>query len=277
MTRPSEASSYLKAITSIRPRVGLILGSGWGGVAKNVTQSIQIPFSRVPGFQTTHAKGHQGKLIFGFLESVPVLVMAGRFHRYEGYTVKEVTFPIHVMKQLGISAIVITNAAGGVSPKLSVGDIVVVNDHINWLGRAPSGKQNQGTEDELPQTVKGMLGVHSKQFCNQVLSTARANQIPAQTGTYLATLGPTYETRSEYRMMRRLGADVVGMSSIPEAVTAKQIGIDPLVLSLVTNVARPDHQKITSHEEVLEVGRQTEVRAEVIIRGFLRKLHNEAE
>jgi len=274
---PAAAHAHIQPRLSFQPRVGLILGSGWGEIARKVDHAIRLPFSEIPGFHAARAPGHEGQLIVGFLEQIPVLVMSGRFHRYEGFTIQETTFPIHVMKQFGISEIIITNAAGAINPKLTTGDVVVVNDHINWLGQVPRYSTHTGEESQMTEMIGRTPDIYSAQFSNRILRTARANDISAQVGTYLATLGPTYETRSEYRMMRILGADVVGMSSIPEAMIAKNLGIEPVVLSLVTNVAKPDHKVIISHEEVLEIGRQTASNAEILIRGFLHSLAVESK
>jgi purine-nucleoside phosphorylase len=269
---PAEASSYIQSYAHVQPSVGLVLGSGWGGIAKQVRVSVDLPFSSIPGFQTTHAQGHEGRLLLGQLENVPVLVMAGRFHRYEGYTTQQVTFPIEVMSLLGITELIITNAAGGVHPKLKVGDIVIVKDHINWLGGIQPAFQKNFSPVASSTPARQTTDLYDDASVDRLLAIANSNHINARIGTYLATLGPSYETRSEYRMMRKIGADVVGMSSIPEAMAAKHLGISPLVLSIVTNVANPDQKLTVNHDEVLEVGRNTESNAEKLIRGFLKSL-----
>lgn len=270
---PSEAYHFIKTRTASLPRMGLILGSGLGGLASKIENRIEIPYRDIPGFQSTHAVGHQGCLIFGSLEGVSLVVMAGRFHRYEGYSTQQVTFPVEVMKLLGIEELVITNAAGGINPQLNVGDIIILRDHINWLGGVISPSQQMDAQEEWNlATHRHASDFYSRKLSEQAFEIARQNNLPIFPGTYLGTLGPTYETRSEYRMMKAMGADVVGMSSIPEALMGKQLGIDPLVLSIVTNVATPDQQNIADHDEVLLVGQKTSAFVEILIRNLLQSL-----
>ena len=276
-----QAIQYIRTRSSVTPQVGVVLGSGLGGLAHHLENSIEIPYHLIPGFQSTHAQGHRGLLVIGSLEGTPIVVMAGRYHRYEGFSNKQVTYPISVMHQLGIEQLIITNAAGGLNPKFQVGDLMVLKDHINWLNQ--STHQNKVTRassldklqmDHLPANLIRTLDFYPQYLIDRVHAIARAHQITVISGTYLATLGPTYETRSEYRMMRKIGADAVGMSSIPEALMAKSLGIDPITLSVVTNVANPDQRSPADHQDVLEAGKKTESNVETIVRGLIRYLRN---
>ena len=266
---PRDARDYIRSKTSLEPEVGIVLGSGLGGIAESVEVTTAFDFPEIPGFQRTFAQGHQGRLLIGHLEETPVALMAGRYHRYEGYSTREITFPTEVMSQLGIKQLIISNAAGGVNPQLQVGDFLIIRDHINWLGSVPSPSSRSQAGLRGPETVSRKLNLYPSNLVDLVLSIARSHHINAYPGTYLGTKGPCYETRSEYRMMKKLGADVVGMSSIPEALTAASLGIATVGISMVSNVATPDQQSVASHQEVLEAGRSAEANLERLIRGIL--------
>ena len=251
----------------LRPRVAIILGSGLGGLADRIEHSTCIPFGDIPGFGTSSASGHRGQLILGELESTQVVVMAGRIHRYEGWSNDQVAFPVRLMAAIGCERLIVSNAAGGVSPKLGVGDIVVIRDHINMMG----GRTNWDQDRHVPAlTRQGDL--YDSAMSRVAMEVAVGKQFSAYEGTYLATLGPTYETRSEYRMMRRIGADVVGMSTVPEVLAAARVNLRVLGLSMVSNVANPDRPLKADHAEVLEAGRRAEVKMEAIVRGVLRSV-----
>ena len=273
------AVQFIRSQSVAKPLVGVILGSGLGGLAQCVESAVKIPYDSIPGFQCTHARGHRGLLVIGSLEKTPIVMMAGRYHRYEGFSNQQVTYPISVMHQLGIQQLIITNAAGGLHPKLRVGDVMILQDHINWLSQSTyqhKARQailsSQEPLDSIPANLMRTSDFYPKHLIHCVHSIARSHQITLHSGTYLATLGPSYETRSEYRMMRRIGADAVGMSSIPEALLAKKLGIDPVTLSIITNVANPDQRHRADHQEVLEQGKKTESNVEILIRGLIRYL-----
>lgn len=276
-----KAVQFIRSQCVAKPQVGVILGSGLGGVAQRVENAIEIPYDSIPGFQSTHAQGHRGLLVIGSLEKTPVVMMAGRYHRYEGFSNQQVTYPISVMHQLGIQQLIITNAAGGLHPKLRVGDLMILEDHINWLSHATyqnrAGQMLSSIQEpigSIPANLMRTSDFYPQHLIQCVHSIARSHQITLHSGTYLATLGPCYETRSEYRMMRRIGADAVGMSSIPEALVAKKLGIDPVTLSIITNVANPDQRHRADHQEVLEQGKKTESNVEILIRGLIRYFGN---
>jgi purine-nucleoside phosphorylase len=239
----------------------IVLGSGLGSLADKIESATAVPYDSIPGFARTTAGGHRGQLIVGRFGGAPVVAMAGRLHRYEGWTDRQVAFPIRVMLGLGADRLVVSNAAGGVNPKLRVGDIVVIRDHINWLFQ-------RATDFAAAEPSLGRHGggIYDPQLAREALAAARQSGFTAVEGTYLATLGPTYETRAEYRMMRRMGADVVGMSTVPEVLAAAERSIPVLALSIVSNVANPDRAIVADHSEVLQAGDAAAGKLERIVR-----------
>ena len=255
-----------------RPLTAIVLGSGLGSLAERIESPIEIPFSDVPGCGTSTASGHRGQFILGSLESMPVVAMAGRLHRYEGWTNEQVTFPIRVMHRLGATRLIASNAAGGVNPKLRVGDLVVIRDHIDWLYGRPGQTTVSTSCPVQPASTGGMIrkaNTYDHLYATVALSAARQARFCAIQGTYLATLGPTYETRAEYRMMRRIGADVVGMSTVGEVVAAATCSMRVLALSVVSNVADPDRPNVADHDEVLHAGETAAAKLECIVRRVL--------
>lgn len=253
------------------PVTGIVLGSGLGSLAEKIESPTEIPFGDIPGFAKSTASGHRGQLIAGTMEGSPVVAMAGRLHRYEGWSNAQVAFPIHVMHAIGATRLITSNAAGGVSPKLRVGDIVVIRDHIDWLHEPVNKRDVQGTDEvPLPGHFPGnQRQVYSEQLAQTALSASRRHGFTAIQGTYLATLGPTYETRGEYRMMRQIGVDVVGMSTVPEVLAAAVNSMPVLALSIVSNVANPDQAIVADHEEVLQAGDAAAAKLEAIVRSVL--------
>lgn len=262
-----QAVEAIHGKSNLQPVLAIILGSGLGGLATKINNSVEIDYEQIPGFARSTAGGHRGRLIIGTLEDRPVVAMAGRFHRYEGWTSDQTAFPVFVMNRLGADALVVSNAAGGVNPKLSVGDLVIIRDHINMM----SGLSIPITQpwDLSPLRTERTGGVYDAKLAAFAKQVAIKNQFTATAGTYLATFGPTYETRAEYRMMRKIGADVAGMSTVPEVLAASAIGMKVLGLSMVTNVANPDRPIEANHDEVLEAGRAAAVKMETIVRAVL--------
>ncbi|MEO1525778.1 MAG: purine-nucleoside phosphorylase [Planctomycetota bacterium] len=256
-----------------QPRTGIVLGSGLGPLADKIESPTAIAFADIPGFGRSTAGGHRGQLIVGHLAGSPVIAMAGRLHRYEGWSDEEVTFPIRVLHGLGATRLIASNAAGGVNPKLRVGDVLVIRDHINWLHPRAGGALitfRAGSKAEEPSPH---AEIYSSEMAEAALAAARRNGFSATEGTYLATLGPTYETRAEYRMMRRIGADVVGMSTVGEVITAIRCGLSVLALSTVSNVADPDRPVVADHQEVLAAGAAAAEKLEAIVRSVLALPH----
>jgi purine-nucleoside phosphorylase len=270
-----EAIAKVVAISAVSPRVAIILGSGLGGLANQLDASAVIPYRQIPGFVNVSAGGHRGELILGELEGVPVVAMSGRFHRYEGWGIDQIVFPVRLMHALGARALVVSNAAGGVNPALRVGDIVVIRDHFNWLGnpKLPRLESRQGVDDwpasAVTESIRRGARTYDRALAELAKRIAIEQGFDACDGTYLATLGPNYETRSEYRMMRRMGVDVVGMSTVPEVLAAGALRMPTLGLSMVSNVANPDRPIRADHREVLAAGRAAAAKLEVITRAVV--------
>lgn len=259
-----QAVETIREYADISPIAAIILGSGLGGLADKIEDAVAIAYDDIPGFAKSTAGGHRGQLILGTLAGAPVVAMAGRFHRYEGWSIDEVAMPVHVMNALGATRLIVSNAAGGVNPKLRVGDIVVIADHINLMTGI-----SHCADHSSHMPVGRCDQVYDAAMSSIAMQTAVVENFTACLGTYLATFGPTYETRAEYRMQRKFGADVAGMSTVPEVLAAIQVGMSVLGLSLVTNVANPDISVKADHSEVLQAGRAGAAKMELIVRRVL--------
>ncbi len=267
------AVQVVRRRSGLRPWVGIVLGSGLGGLADEVVEAVRIDFDDLPGFMRSTAAGHRGQLLVGSLDGVDVVLMAGRVHRYEGHSDAAVSFPVRLMAALGARRLIVSNAAGGLNPLLQVSDIVVIADHIDLARRAGKPLARLDAASELAGGGRGSSAavneLYDRSLIQVALAAARASDFHACPGIYLATLGPTYETRAEYRMMRSFGADVVGMSTAPEVIVAKSLGMEVLGLSVVSNVAQPDALQSTSHQEVLAAGRTAALKLRKIIAAAL--------
>ncbi len=267
----AEAAAFLRVMFDVlTPRIGIVLGSGLGAVADAVTPLVTVPYREIPHFPQSTVEGHTGRLIAGKIGKVPVLVMQGRVHYYEGYTPQQVTFPMRVLGMLGIRTVVLTNAAGGIKDGYSVGQLVALGDHINHMGWNPL----TGPNDERFATCKGaglrffdMTEAYSKRLRAMAQEAAAEEGFVLEEGVYLATPGPSFETPAEVRAFRTLGATLVGMSTVPETIVARHMGIDVLGISCVTNLAAGLGATQLSHEEVSEAGKKVEKRlADLIAR-----------
>ncbi len=256
----------------IRPRVGLILGSGLGLLAERIQNATVIPYSQIPGFPESHVAGHAGNLVLGQLNGMPVVAMQGRAHLYEGWSATQATFPLRCMHALGIEAVIVSNASGGINPRFHSGQVVAIDSHIDWMNRSgvQSSEWSQGAATiGVPHRVGNpydakLLALAEELAIRQGFALAR--------GTYLATLGPNYETRAEYRMFAKLGADMVGMSTVPEVIVANQLGLKVLAFSIVTNVATPDVQSVTDHAEVLDWSRKAQSQLVPLIESLIASI-----
>jgi purine-nucleoside phosphorylase len=247
-TLAESAANLLLSKTSLRPKIGLVLGSGLGAFADELTDASRIAYSQIPSFPCSTAVGHAGQLVIGNAAGIPVVVMQGRVHLYEGYSAAEVGFPIRVLGRIGIRALVVTNAAGGINLEYQQGALVVVSDHINLQGHNPLiGPNNERFGPRFPD----MTQAYYKPYRASTLAAAKKLGKNAYQGIYAALLGPSYETPAEIRHLRTIGADLVGMSTIPEVIVARQMGIKVLAISCVTNMAAGVLDKTLSHEEVL--------------------------
>lgn len=245
------AREYLEARVSVRPRVGVVLGSGLGGFASELSGGTEIHYSEIPGWPCSTAVGHAGRLVLGTLGSLPVAVMSGRVHLYEGYTQQQVTFGVRVLGSLGVRGMVFTNAAGGIKLSLERGGLVLISDHINLQGSNPLVGPNL---DSLGPRFPDMSEAYCLRYREAAKAAGRELGIPLAEGVYAAMLGPSYETPAEIRFLRTIGADVVGMSTVPEVIAANHMGIRCLGISCVTNMAAGVLPQKINHEEVLETG-----------------------
>lgn len=245
--RVLEAVNYIRTKVTERPTVGIILGSGLGNLAYSIIDPIEIPYSEIPYFKDSTVQGHEGKLIFGKIYDKYVVAMKGRLHYYEGYSMQEITFPLRVLVLLGISNLIVTNAAGAVNDKYKVGDLMIIKDHINLSGNSPL----MGPNDEMfGPRFPGMTGVYAENLISTLKSVAAKYKINLQEGVYAYMTGPQYETPAEVKMLSVLGADAVGMSTVPEVIVASHSGLNVLGISCITDTAGDSN---ISHEDILEV------------------------
>ena len=232
------------------PRVGLILGTGLGGLASQIRQDAVIHYSDIPHFPISTVESHKGQIVCGELSGVPIVAMEGRFHFYEGYSMQQVTFPVRVMRALGIEILIVTNASGGMNPQYALADIMVIEDHINLLGDNPLRGVN---DDNLGPRFPDMSEPYDRQLIALTKQAALELGIPAQQGVFVAVAGPNLETRAEYRMLRGIGADVVGMSTVPEVIVAKHANLRVLGCSIVTDMCLPDALEPADIQKILSV------------------------
>jgi purine-nucleoside phosphorylase len=251
--RAMAAARYIGSLTSLKPKLGLILGSGLGDFADKVEDATAIPYSRIPNFPLSTVEGHTGKLVVGTVAGVPIAVMQGRVHAYEGYSMAQVTFPTRVLGLLGVERLIVTNAAGGINTSYGQGAIVAIADHINFTGTNAALGPN---EPRLGQRFFDMTQAYSPGLRQLARDEAQKQGWELKEGVYLATLGPSYETPSEIRAFRSLGADLVGMSTVHEVLIARHMGLEILGLSVVTNMAAGVLDQPINHEEVMETGRR---------------------
>lgn len=260
----NEAAAFVAARSPLRPRAGIVLGSGLGSFAAQVEEATAIPFAEIPHFPRSTVPGHSGRLLMGTVGGVPVAVMQGRVHGYEGYGPEEVTFPVRVLGRMGVGTVVLTNAAGGINEGFRQGQLVLISDHINFSGRNPAA----GVQDErLGPRFFDMTGAYSERLRKLAKDAAEDMDLDLGEGVYLSVPGPSFETPAEIRAFRTLGADLVGMSTAQETIAARQMGLEVLGISCVTNLAAGIQATPLSHEEVLEAGRAVEARlAELLTR-----------
>jgi purine-nucleoside phosphorylase len=262
--RAEHATRVIRARISVEPRIALVLGSGLGSFADDFEEAVGIPYEEIPGFVRSTAQGHAGRLVIGKIDGVPVLAMQGRVHYYEGYSLEEVTFPIRTFGLLGVKTIVLTNAAGGINVQLTQGALMVISDHLNLMGVNPL----RGANDErFGPRFPDMSAVYSPELQEIVVDEAKAIGVEVRRGIYGALSGPSYETPSEIHLLRNLGADAVGMSTVPEAIVARHMGLEVLGISCITNMAAGISDEPINHEEVMATGdRVRETFAELLQR-----------
>lgn len=264
-----QTKRYLEEKTDLRPRIAVVLGSGLGDFASELQDAVSLPYADIPGWPRSTAVGHAGKLVFGTLDGVPLVAMAGRAHLYEGYSPGRVTYPMRVLHLMGVRSVILTNAAGGINLAYGQGALVMISDHINLQGVNPLAGAN---EDDFGPRFPDMSEAYSAEFRAMARETAAELGVDLAEGVYAAMLGPSYETPAEIRFLRTIGADLVGMSTVPEAIVAGHMGMRVLAISCVTNMAAGILPQKINHEEVLETGRQVRDRFVRLLRGVIPRI-----
>jgi purine-nucleoside phosphorylase len=265
----NETVSFIRKKISDIPDVGVVLGSGLGNFINEIEADHEISYESLPHFPVSTVKGHKGRLLFGKLGAKRVVVMAGRFHFYEGYSMQEVVFPIRVMKFLGIQTLILSNAAGGVNKDFKVGDLMIISDHISQFMENPLIGKNT---DELGPRFPDMNEPYSKKLRDQAKQIARDLDIHVHEGVYVGVTGPTFETRSEYRMVHAIGGDAVGMSTVPEVIAAVHMGLPVFAMSVITDLGSPEMSHAVSHEEVLKAANEAEPKMTAIVNQLIQGL-----
>ncbi|MBD3233913.1 MAG: purine-nucleoside phosphorylase [candidate division Zixibacteria bacterium] len=264
-----EAVEFIRTKTAFDPDVGIILGTGLGAVAEAIDKEAVIDYENIPNFPVSTVESHSGRLLFGSLSGKKVIAMQGRFHLYEGYSAQQVTFPVRVMKALGIKLLFVSNACGGLNPQFKTGDIMIITDHVNFQGKNPLVGVN---DDRLGPRFPDMYNIYDKDLVELMYNTAIENGLGVQKGVYLSVLGPNLETAAEFRAFRTLGADVVGMSTIPEVIVARHSGLKVMGLSIITDMGLPDAMESISLESVLAAAKEAEPRMKLLVEKTFEKL-----
>jgi purine-nucleoside phosphorylase len=271
MQHIQETIKFIRKRTNFRPKIGIILGTGLGGLVREIKKEITIDYKDIPYFPVSTVESHQGKLIFGTLSGKKIVAMQGRFHLYEGYDMKQITFPVRVMKFLGVRNLLVSNAAGALNPIFRKGDVMIISDHINLLGDNPLIGPN---DDELGPRFPDMSEAYSRELISLAERAALDLKIRVQKGVYASLPGPNLETRAEYRFLRTVGADAVGMSTVPEDIVAVHMGIKVLGISILTDECFPDSLKPASLEGILKVARSAEPKMTAIMKEVVRQMKN---
>lgn len=266
------AAEFLRPRMPFQPRVGMILGSGLGEIAEQIQNPIFQPFSEIPNWPQATVEGHKGRLVIGELEGQKVLISQGRVHYYEGYSMAQVAFPVRVMQRLGIENLIVTNAAGAVNPDFEPGDLMLITDHLNLIGMAGLTPLRGANIDELGPRFPDMSQAYDRELCDFARQAATENNIHLREGIYVCLAGPSFETPADLRFLRQIGADAVGMSTVPEVTAARHGGLRVLGISGISNKANLDGNTITTHEEVLKAGQIIVPKLIHILRGVLRRL-----
>lgn len=265
----NEAVDFIKSKYKHQPSVGIVLGSGLGSFTGEIDIECEIPYGDIPHFPVSTVEGHSGKLIFGNLSGKKVVAMAGRFHFYEGYSSQEVVFPIRVFKYLGIETLFLSNAAGGTNIDFKVGDLMIIKDHISFFGPNPLiGKNHKSLGPRFPD----MSEPYKIELIDKAKQIARENNIQLKEGVYIAVTGPTFETRAEYKMINIIGGDAVGMSTVPEVITAVHMGLPVFAISVITDVGIREEENTITHEEVLQAAKEAEPKLTLIFKQLVARL-----
>ena len=271
-TLADSAAQLILSRTPLRPKIGLVLGSGLGAFADALTDATRVPYSEIPSFPQSTAIGHAGRMVIGKAGDVPVAAMQGRVHQYEGYSAQEVTFPIRVFGRMGITSVILTNAAGGINLGYSQGALVLIGDHINLQGTNPLVGPN---DDRFGVRFPDMTHAYSRAYRQIAREEAAKLNISLHEGVYAGLLGPSYETPAEIKYLRRMGADLVGMSTVAEVIAARHMGLNVLAISCVTNMAAGILDQPLSHAEVMETGERVKATFEALLRAVLPRIGRE--
>jgi purine-nucleoside phosphorylase len=261
-----ETVSFIKEKTNFTPEYGVILGSGLGSFTDDIQIEFTLPYAEIPNFPVSTVQGHKGALVFGTIGTKKVVAMQGRFHFYEGYSMKEVTFPVRVMKYLGVEKLVVSNASGGVNSSYNVGDIVLIKDHVNMMPEHPLRGKN---DERFGPRFVNMSEPYSKKMIAKAKELAQKLNIEVKDGVYLGLQGPTFETLAEYKMVKNIGADCVGMSTVPEVIVARHMEMETFGLSVITDMGDEDSIETISHDEVLEAAKSAEPKVRILIKELI--------
>lgn len=267
-----DATGYIAGLIKIQPKVGLILGSGLGNLAELVEEAVVIPYKDIPNWPLSTIPGHAGRLMVGKLENKPVMVMQGRTHFYEGYPISQITLPVRVMQRLGIGHLIVTNAAGAINPDYSAGDVMLITDHINLVGMTGMNPLRGPNLDEFGERFPDMSQPYDRELMDLCRSVARTENVALREGVYAWLSGPSFESPADLRFLRTVGADAVGMSTVPEVIVARHGRTRVLGLSGISNKANLDGSTVTTHEEVLAAGKLLVPKLTTLIRGTLQRL-----
>lgn len=269
-----EAAAAIRAFSPLQPEIALVLGSGLNPLAQQIEDAVAVPYSEIPHFPVSTIVGHQGRLVTGRLEGKPVIVMQGRAHYYEGYAMQQVTMPMRVFRELGVETVVLTNAAGALNRQYQVGDMMLITDHINFMGMAGENPLRGPNDDSLGPRFLDMSKTYDRRLRELAVEVATEQSLPLRQGVYVGLGGPTFETPADVRFLRLVGGDAVGMSTVPEAIVARHGGMRVMGVSGISNVTidQIDAEGEASHEEVLEAGALLVPRMTALIRGVLARL-----
>jgi len=269
--RAEHAARTIRARMTLEPRIAVVLGSGLGGFADDFEDAVRVPYNEIPGFPRSTVEGHSGRLVGGKVDGVPVLAMQGRVHYYEGYTLEEVTFPVRTFKLLGVKTLILTNASGGINVELSQGALMVISDHVNLMGDNPLRGPN---DERFGPRFPDMSAVYAPDLQELAIEEARAIGTELRRGIYGALSGPNYETPAEIHLLRNLGADAVGMSTVPEAIVARHMGMEVLGISCITNMAAGISDEPINHEEVMATGDRVRDTFAELLRRVVNRVHS---
>ncbi len=265
----AEAVDYIKGRVNLKPQIGIILGTGLGSLSEGIDIRHKVEYGDIPHFPVSTVESHAGRLLFGYLRNKPIVAMQGRFHYYEGYTLQQVTFPVRVIKQLGVDTLIVSNACGGLNPQFKKGDIMIITDHINLLGDNPLIGPN---DESIGPRFPDMYNTYDKSLVQLAESAALEMKTPVRKGVYASVAGPNLETGAEYRFLRIIGADVVGMSTVPEVIAARHQGTRVLAFSIITDMGLPDALEPCSLGDVIAAAKSAEPRLRDLIAACVERM-----